>query len=239
MNNLCTRTGQLQCQMLQIQIKKKSEFVNLDELTESTVQKRGEEDKENVNSQVDQSTLVAEVWRSSRNIRPPHRYSPTLNYLMLTDSSELECYNEALQDDNSSKWELAMKDEMNPLLGNQTWELTELPVGKKALHNKWVYRIKNEHDGSKRYKARLVVKGFQQKEGIDYTEIFSPVVKMSTIKLVLGMVATKNFYLEQLYVKTAFLHGDLEEDIYMIQPEGFIVQGQKNLVCKLRRACMA
>ncbi|RVW52892.1 Retrovirus-related Pol polyprotein from transposon TNT 1-94 [Vitis vinifera] len=156
---------------------KKSEFVNLDELTESTVQKGGEEDKENVNSQP-------------------------------------ECYDEALQDENSSKWELAMKDEMDSLMGNQTWELTELPVGKKALHNKWVYRIKNEHDGSKRYKARLVVKGFQQKEGIDYTEIFSPV----------------------LDVKTAFLHGDLEEDLYMIQPEGFIVQGQENLVCKLRKS---
>ncbi|RVW94870.1 Retrovirus-related Pol polyprotein from transposon TNT 1-94 [Vitis vinifera] len=109
-----------------------------------------------------------------------------------------------------------MKDEMDSLLGNQTWELTELLVGKKALHNKWVYKIKNEHDGSKRYKARLVVKGFQQKEGIDYTEIFSPDVKMSTIRLVLGMVATENLHLEQLDVKTTFLHGDLEEDLYMI-----------------------
>ncbi|RVW24170.1 Retrovirus-related Pol polyprotein from transposon TNT 1-94 [Vitis vinifera] len=195
-----------------------------------------EKDKENVNSQVDLSTPVAEVRRSSRNIRPPQRYSPILNYLLLTDGGELECYDEALQDENSSKWELAMKDEMDSLLGNQTWELTELPVGKKALHNKWVYKIKNEHDGSKRYKARLVVKGFQQKESIDYTEIFSPVVKMSTIRLVLGMVAAENLHLEQLDVKTAFLHGDLEEDLYMIQPEGFIVQGQENLVCKLRKS---
>ena len=121
----------------------------------------GEEDKENVNSQVDLSTPVAEVRRSSRNIRPPQRYSPVLNYLLLTDGRELECYDEALQDENSSKWELAMKDEMDSLLGNQTWELTELPVGKKALHNKWVYKIKNEHDGSKCYKTILVVKGFQ------------------------------------------------------------------------------
>ena len=140
---------------------KKSEFVNLDELTENTVQKRGKEDKENVNSQVNLSTPVVKVRRSSRNIRPPQRYSPVLNYLMLTDGGELECYDEALQNENSSKWELAMKDEMDSLLGNQIWELTELPVGKKALHNKWVYRIKNEHDDSKHYKARLVVKGFQ------------------------------------------------------------------------------
>ena len=91
-----------------------------------------------------------------------------------------------------------------------------MPVGKKVLHKKWVYRIKNEHDGSKRYKARLVVKGFQQKEGIDYIEIFSLVVKMSTIRLVLGMVTAENLHLEQLDVKTAFFHCDLEEDLYMI-----------------------
>ena len=115
---------------------KKFEFVNFDELTESTVQKRGEEDKENVNSQGDQGTPVAEVRRSSRNIRPPQRYSLTLNYLLLTDGGEPKCYDEALQDENSSKWESAMKDEMDSLFENHTWELTELPAGKKALHNK-------------------------------------------------------------------------------------------------------
>ena len=94
---------------------KKSKFVNLDELTESTVQKKGEDDKENVNSQIDLSTLVAEVRRSSRNIRPPPRYSPILNYLLLTDGGEPQCYDKALQYENSSKWELAMKDEMDSL----------------------------------------------------------------------------------------------------------------------------
>ena len=141
----------------------------------------GEEDKENVDSQVDQKTLVAEVRRSSRTIKPPQHYLPTLNYLLLTDGGELEYYEEALQNENSSKWELAMKDEMDSLLGNPTRELTELPVGEKALHNKWVYRIKNEYDDSKCYKARLVVKWFQQKKDIDYSKIFSPVVKMLTI----------------------------------------------------------
>ena len=103
---------------------KKSEFVNLDELTENTIQKMGEKDKENVNSQVNQSTLVAEVRKSSRITRPPQHYSPALNYLMLTNSGEPECYDEAWQEENSSKWELAMKDEMDSLLENQTWELT-------------------------------------------------------------------------------------------------------------------
>ena len=154
----------------------------------------------------------------------------------MTNGGESKCYDEALQYENSSKWELAVKDEMDSLLAIQTWELTELSVGKKSLHNKWVYRINKEHDGSKRYKARLVVKGFQQKKGIDYTEIFSPVVKMSTIRLVLGMVAEENLHLEQLDVRTTFLHGDLEEDLYMIQSERFIVQGQENLVYKLRKS---
>ena len=105
-----------------------------------------------------------------------------MNHILLTDQGEAEFYEEARRAEESSKWELAMKDEMNSLTSNQTWELAELPVGKKVLHNKWVFRIKEEHDGSKRYKARLVVKGFQQKEGIDYTEIFSPVVKLVTIR---------------------------------------------------------
>ena len=80
---------------------------------------------------------------------------------MLIDSGKLENYKEALQDENPSKWELVIKDEMDSLLSNQTWDLAKLPTGKKVLHNKWVYQLKNEHDGSKRYKARLVVKGFE------------------------------------------------------------------------------
>jgi len=84
-----------------------------------------------------------------------------------------------------------------------------------------VYRIKEEHDGSKRYKARLVVKGFQQKEGVDYIEIFSLVVKLNTIKTVLSIVVSEELHLEQLDVKTAFLHQDLDEEIYMHQLEGF------------------
>ena len=84
-----------------------------------------------------------------------------------------------------------------------------------------MYRIKEEHDGSKRYKARLVVKGFQQKEGVDYIEIFSLVVKLNTIKTVLSIVVSEELHLEQLDVKTAFLHQDLDEEIYMHQLEGF------------------
>ncbi|KAL9266757.1 Retrovirus-related Pol polyprotein from transposon TNT 1-94-like protein, partial [Drosera capensis] len=87
-----------------------------------------------------------------------------------------------------------------------------------------------------KHKARLVVKGFGQKQGIDFEEIFSPVVKMTSIRTVLGLVAGLDLELEQLDVKTAFLHGDLEEEIYMVQPEGFEVKGKEHKVCRLRKS---
>ena len=129
-----------------------------------------------------------------------------------------------------------MDDEMWSLEKNVTWELIELPAGKKALLNKWVYKIKDEPDGQIRFKARLVVKGFLQRKGIDYTEIFSPVVKLTTIRVLLSIVAAENLHLEQMDVKTAFLHGDLEEDIYMKQPEGYEVPGKEHLVCRLKKS---
>jgi ATP-binding cassette subfamily B (MDR/TAP) protein 1 len=107
-------------------------------------------------------------------------------------------------------------------------------LGRKPYRR--VYRVKQESDGSKRYKARLVVKGFQQKEGVDYTEKFSPVVKIITIRVVLSLVAAQNLYLEQLDVKTAFLHGDLDEEIYMKQPVGFIKKSKEELVCRLKKS---
>ena len=108
---------------------------------------------------------------------------------------------------------------MNSLRKNRTQELVELPKERRALQNKWVYKIKHESEGKKkRYKARLVVKAYAQKEGIDYTEIFSPVIKMQSIRIILGLVAALDLECEQLDVKTTFLHGELEEEIYMEQP---------------------
>ena len=113
----------------------------------------------------------------------------------------------------------------------------ELPKGRKALAKKWVYRLKHEENSTEpRYKARLVVKGYVQKEGIDFNEIFSPVVKLPSIRAVLGLVAAMNLELQQLDVTTAFLHGDLDEEIYMQQPEGYEIQGKENLVCRLKKS---
>jgi hypothetical protein len=115
---------------------------------------------------------------------------------MLTDGSEPETYDEALQVENSTKWELSVKDEMNSLMTNHAWELTELPKEKKALHNMWVYKINGEHDDNKCYKAKLVVKGFQQKEGANYKDMLFPVVKMTTIGIVPGIVEAEDLHLE-------------------------------------------
>ena len=119
-----------------------------------------------------------------------------------------------------------MEEEMDSLMHNQTWDLVKLPAGKTALRNKWVYRLKEEDGGKQRHKARLVVKGFAQKKGIDFDEIFSPVVKMNSIRTILSIVAVEHLHLEQLDVKKKFLHGDLEEEIYMEQPEGYEVKGK-------------
>ena len=97
-----------------------------------------------------------------------------------------------------------MDEEMDSLVRNQTWDLVKFPAGKRVLQNNWVYRLKEKNGGKKRYKARLVVKGFAQKKGIDYDEIFSPVVKMTSIRTILSLVAVEYLHIEKLDVKTNF-----------------------------------
>ena len=104
---------------------------------------------------------------------------------------------------------------MESLVNNYTWDLVHFPAGKRALQNKWVYSLMEEYGGKKRYKARLLVKGFAQKKGRDFDEIFSLVIKMTSVRTILSLVEVEYLYLEQLDVKTTFLQGDLEEDIYM------------------------
>ena len=108
---------------------------------------------------------------------------------MKTDSGEQECYEEAMQVETRKKWEQGMNEEMDSLVRNQSWYLVEFFVGKRALQNKWAYRLKEEDGGKKRYKARLVVKGFVQNKGIYFDEIFSLVVKMTSIRTILILVA--------------------------------------------------
>ena len=129
-----------------------------------------------------------------------------------------------------------MQEEINSLWKNDNYELIELPKWRKELKNKWVFKVKNEDKKLLKYKARLVVKGFGQRQGIDFDEICSLVVKICSIRVILGLAASMNLELEQLDIKTAFLHGDLDEEIFMEQPKGFKVKRKENMVCKLKKS---
>ena len=130
-----------------------------------------------------------------------------------------------------------MSDEFNSLLKQGTWTLVPPPSHGHIVGCKWVYKVKQRADGSiERYKARLVAKGFHQHHGIDYYETFSPVVKPQTIRIILSLANIFNWPLYQLDVKNAFLHGHLDEDMYMSQPQGFTNPLLPNYVCKLKKA---
>ena len=183
-----------------------------------------------------------EVRRSTHERRPPtwhSEYVTEINvaYCLLTEDGEPSTFHEALNSSDIALWMTAMQEEIEALHKSKTGELVSLPRGRKAIGNKWVYKIKrDDNDQVERYRARLVVKGYAQKEGIDFNEIFSPVVRLTTVRVVLAMCATFDLHLEQLDVKTAFLHGELEEEIYMLQPEGFAETGKENLVCRLNKS---
>lgn len=131
----------------------------------------------------------------------------------------------------------SIKDEMKSLLENNTYELVELSKGRKALSNKWTFRLKDDRRGNlAKYKVQLVVKGFGQKKRINFDEIFSPVVKLSSIIVILGLTTSLDLEIDQMDEKNVFLYGDLEEEIYMRQPKGFEVKGKEHLVCLLNKS---
>nr|GEZ39199.1 retrotransposon protein, putative, Ty1-copia subclass [Tanacetum cinerariifolium] len=131
-------------------------------------------------------------------------------------------------------WKEAINDETDSILGNQTWKLAELPKGVKPIGSKWVFKKKLNPDGSiSAFKARLVTKGYIQREGLNYFDTYAPVTRISSIKTLIAISAIKDLYIHQMDVKTAFLNGYLHEEVYMEQPEGFVIQGKENKVCRL------
>ena len=151
--------------------------------------------------------------------------------------SEPTSYNEAMASEQANEWLKAARSEVQSLNENQTWKLVPRPPGRKILKNRWVWVVKYNGKGEiDRLKARLVIKGFLQQYGIDYNEIFAPVIRMEVLRLLLTIAAMLDFEIHQMDVKTAFLNGYLDEEIYMEQPEGFVKPGQEHLVCKLLKS---
>ncbi|GJV31541.1 putative RNA-directed DNA polymerase, partial [Tanacetum coccineum] len=154
-----------------------------------------------------------------------HCFSTTLDM-----SIKPKTFHEASQ---NPKWIEAMNLEMEALFRNNTYVLADLPPGRKAIGCKWIWKIKYKSSGEvDRYKARLVAKGCNQREGIDYEETFSPVVKMVTVRCLIALSVQNGWPLFQLDVNNAFLYGDLKEEVYMELPPGYYDKNETN-VCKL------
>ena len=146
-------------------------------------------------------------------------------FSLITNSDEPRSMKEALGMEDTGSWIEAMDDEMASLDKNKTWEIVPFLKEWKLFGSKWVFKKKFYVDGSvERYKARLVAKGYSQVEGIDYGEIFSPITKLTSISFLLSLATSYDLEIEQIDVKTTFLHGDLEEEIYMSQPKQCIVK---------------
>jgi hypothetical protein len=150
---------------------------------------------------------------------------------------EPRTFKAAMRSDEASEWKGACDDEYDSLLSNQTWRLTPLPVGRRAISSRWVFKRKLAANGSvSRHKARLVAKGYEQTPGVDFHETFSPVASYSSIRLVLAIAGAWSLLLHQMDVVCAFLQGPIDYEIYVRQPEGYVVPGKEDLVCRLLRA---
>jgi hypothetical protein len=175
-----------------------------------------------------------------RDRRQPERYSPPdfcSNFSLSITDDDTKTIREAVNSEDSKLWKKAMVEEMDALDKNEAWDIVEFPAGRKSIGSKWLFKKKFNAQGKvEKYKAWLVAKGYSQVEGIDFGEIFSLVAKLNSIIFLLSITTAFDIEVEQMDVKTTFLHGDLEEEIYMKQLEGFVVKGNKDLVCKLKKS---
>ena len=195
--------------------------------------------KQTLEPQAPQGEYGPTLRRSTRE-RKSAIPSDYIVYLQETDigaENDPETFSQALSCKESDLWYNAMKDELDSMKSNEVRDLVELPQGAKAISCKWVYKTKKDPLGNINiYGARLVAKGFTQKEGIDYKETFSLVSKKDSLRIILALVSHFGLELQQMDVKTAFLNSDLEEEVYMKQPEGFSSREGEHLVCGLKKS---
>ena len=140
-----------------------------------------------------------------------------------------------MADPDSERWQDAMKSEIESMKENQVWNLIDPPDGVRTIECKWIYKKKDMNGNVHIYKARLVAKGFRQVQGVHYDETFSPVAMLNSVRIILAIAAYFDYEIWQIDVKTAFLNGNLAEDLYMMQPEGFVDPTNAGKICKLQK----
>ena len=186
------------------------------------------------------NSITHELRRSERVRQEPERYG-----FLVTDEQnddiiiddEPTSFKQAVECSESDKWLEAMNREMQSMYENQVWDLVDTSDGIKTIGCKWIFKKKIDMDGNiQTYKARLVAKGFRQTYRVYYDEKFSPVIMLKSIRIILAIAAYYDYEIWQMDVKTAFLNGNLEEDVYMTQPEGFVDSKNAEKVCKLRKS---
>ncbi|KAK9042849.1 hypothetical protein V6N11_071204 [Hibiscus sabdariffa] len=213
------------------------------ELKEVQQQQDIEPEVEGISQAVEENPTDLETQplrRSSRERHEPERYGflvTTHGDVILVDQDEPKTYEEAVASPDSEKWLGAMRSKMDSMSDNQVWTLVEPPEGIKPIGCKWVFKKKTDMDGNvQTYKGRLVAKGFRQIHGIDYDETFSPVAMFKSIRILLAVAAFHDYEIWQMDVKTAFLNGKLEEDVYMTQPEGFVTLENAGIFVSTRQS---
>lgn len=173
--------------------------------------------------------------KSSYNLRQRQvpKFDNLLNLSLVAIDDENITVSDALNDE---KWHKAMSDEIAAMQTNDVWELVDLPEGRKPIQSRWVFKIKRDTSGKiQKYKARLVAKGYSQTPGIDYDDTYAPVVKYSTVRMLLAIAAHKNLLIHHMDVDNAFLYSENSHELYMKQPEGFVNAGNEKKVCKLKK----
>jgi len=182
-----------------------------------------------------ESTESTEPRYPTRKHQPPRMYGEWVARAAYEEMVEPATYEAALAGPQAKQWKTAMDSEYESLIANGTWTLEPLPPGIKPIPVKWVYKVKRDGQGHlERFKARLVAKGFKQKHGIDYDEVFAPVGKYTTLRALMAITAASDLELHMLDIKTAFLNGELEQPLYITQPQGYEAD-DPTLVCHLNK----
>ena len=181
------------------------------------------------------SKMPSEWWKVAR----PGGAIANLSVASQDSHYEPASYKQALRSPQSEEWQAAITSEYESLVSRKTWKLVPRPAGRKLVDSKWVFKVKRNSDGSiARYKARLVARGFTQEHGVDYNETFAPTVRVMSLRVLMALVAFHDWEAEQLDVVTAFLEADIDEEIYMRQPEGYRQTDEHGveLVCQLQKS---